>query len=151
MKLMIKNEIMVLRKVIHPGIIRLYEVIQEKDRLVLIMELVQGGDLYSLIKEKKKIPERESAYMLKGVCEALAEMHKYSLDMNLGLTSFTATSSWKISCSIAKTVTTLSSSTSVLPSQSTTRSLYPKQEHPAIFPQKSSSCTPILIKVTCSR
>lgn len=26
-KLMIKNEIMVLRKVIHPGIIRLYEVI----------------------------------------------------------------------------------------------------------------------------
>ena len=43
---MIQNEIMVLRKVIHPGIIRLYEVIQEKDRLLLVMELVNGGDLY---------------------------------------------------------------------------------------------------------
>ena len=43
---MIKNEIMALRKVIHPGVIRLYEVIQEKERLILIMEFVQGGDLY---------------------------------------------------------------------------------------------------------
>lgn len=72
---MIQNEIMVLRKVIHPGIIRLYEVIQEKDRLLLVMELVNGGDLYQQIKEKKRIPEKEAAYMLKGVCEALNEMH----------------------------------------------------------------------------
>lgn len=41
------------------------------------MEFVQGGDMYSLIKDKKKIPEKESAYMLKGVCEALHEMHMY--------------------------------------------------------------------------
>ena len=50
-KLMIENEIMALRKVVHPGIIRLYEVIQERDRLVLIMELVNGIDLYVLVKE----------------------------------------------------------------------------------------------------
>ncbi|CAD8058391.1 unnamed protein product [Paramecium primaurelia] len=73
--LMIKNEIMVLRKVIHPGIIRLYDVIQEKEKLILIMELVSDGDLYNLIKEKKKIPEKYAAIMLKGVCEALHEMH----------------------------------------------------------------------------
>ncbi len=46
---MIKNEIMALRKVIHPGIIRLYEVIQEKEKLILIMELVNGGDVRLLI------------------------------------------------------------------------------------------------------
>ena len=55
---MIKNEIMALRNVIHQGIIRLYEVIQERDKLILVMELVNGGDLYSLIKELKKVPER---------------------------------------------------------------------------------------------
>lgn len=74
---MIKNEIMALRKVIHPGVIRLYEVIQEKERLILIMEFVQGGDLYQLIKDLKKIPEKNAAYMLKGVAEALNEMHMY--------------------------------------------------------------------------
>lgn len=39
------------------------------------MEMVTDGDLYSLIKEKKRIPEKEAATMLKGVCEALHEMH----------------------------------------------------------------------------
>lgn len=43
---MIKNEIMALRKVSHEGIIRLFEIIQEPERLILVMELVNGGDLY---------------------------------------------------------------------------------------------------------
>lgn len=73
---MITNEIKALRKVIHPGIIRLYEVIQEKDRLILIMELVNGSDLYVLLKEKKFISEKNAAYMLKGIAEALNELHK---------------------------------------------------------------------------
>lgn len=41
------------------------------------MELVEDGDLYNLIKEKKRIPEKDAAVMLKGVCEALHEMHMY--------------------------------------------------------------------------
>jgi len=74
---MIKNEIMALRKVVHPGVIKLYEIIQEKERLILVMELVNGGDLYQLIKENKKISERDAAFMLKNVSEALHEMHMY--------------------------------------------------------------------------
>ena len=73
---MIQNEIMVLRKISHPNVIKIYEVIQEKDRLILIMEFVSGGDLYLLIKEKKKLTEKEGALLLKGCSEALNEMHK---------------------------------------------------------------------------
>jgi serine/threonine protein kinase len=73
---MIQNEIMVLRKIRHPNVIRIYEVIQEKDRLILIMEFVSGGDLYQLIKEKKKLLEKEAALLLKGCADALNEMHK---------------------------------------------------------------------------
>lgn len=43
---MIKNEIQALRQCKHEGIICLYEVIQDTDILVLIIELVEGGDLY---------------------------------------------------------------------------------------------------------
>lgn len=41
------------------------------------MELVNGGDLYALIKEQKKIPEKFAALMLRGVAESLNEMHMY--------------------------------------------------------------------------
>lgn len=67
---------MALRKVCHPGIIQLFEVIQEKNRLILIMELVNGTDLYVLLKEQKKISEKNAAYMLQGVADALNELHK---------------------------------------------------------------------------
>ena len=40
------------------------------------MEFVAGGDLYQMIKKKKKITERNSAILMKGVAEALEEMHR---------------------------------------------------------------------------
>jgi len=39
------------------------------------MELVNGGDLYQLIKDTKKLTEKNAAYMLKSVSESLHEMH----------------------------------------------------------------------------
>ena len=47
---MIKNEIQALRQCIHVGIIYLHEVIQDTDKLILIIELVSGGDLYELVR-----------------------------------------------------------------------------------------------------
>lgn len=43
---MVHNEVQTLKAVKHPGIVRLYEIIQDRDKLVLIMEYVPGGDLY---------------------------------------------------------------------------------------------------------
>ena len=73
---MIQNEIMALRKVQHANIVQLFEVIQESDRLILIMEYIAGDDLYSFIKVKKKLPEIEAAYLMRGVMQALDELHK---------------------------------------------------------------------------
>ena len=41
------------------------------------MEYIAGDDLYTLIKAKKKLPEIEAAYLLKGVVQALDALHKY--------------------------------------------------------------------------
>lgn len=43
------------------------------------MEYVSGDDLYTLIKNKKKLPEIEAAYLLRGVATALEELHKFNL------------------------------------------------------------------------
>ena len=72
---MIHNEVSVLRSVKHPGVVKLYEIFQESDKLILVMEFVCGGDLYALVKKRRRIGEKNSAFMLKGVAEALHQMH----------------------------------------------------------------------------
>jgi serine/threonine protein kinase len=40
------------------------------------MEFVGGDDLYALIKARKRLPEIEAAYLMKGVILGLNELHK---------------------------------------------------------------------------
>ena len=45
----------------HPSIVKLNEIIQDRDKLVMIMEYVPGGDLYTMIKKRKRIGEKACA------------------------------------------------------------------------------------------
>ena len=47
---MIYNEIMILKDLNHPGIMRLYEIFQEKEKLILITEYISAGTLYQFLK-----------------------------------------------------------------------------------------------------
>jgi serine/threonine protein kinase len=40
------------------------------------MEYIAGEDLYTIIKHRRRLPEIEAAYLLKGVALALIELHK---------------------------------------------------------------------------
>jgi len=40
------------------------------------MEYIGGDDLYTFIKCRKKLPEIEAAYLMRGVMLALQELHK---------------------------------------------------------------------------
>ncbi|CAD8153269.1 unnamed protein product [Paramecium pentaurelia] len=73
---MVYNEITTLKNVDHQNIMKLYEVIQEKDKLILIMEYCAGGTLYSYVKQKVKFNDKHYAYILKQLCDALYEMHR---------------------------------------------------------------------------
>lgn len=55
---------------------KIYEIIQEKDRLIIILEFVEGGTLYNLVRKKKKLAEKNYAHLIKNICEALNELHK---------------------------------------------------------------------------
>lgn len=73
------------------------------------MEFVAGGDLYQMIKKKKKITERNSAILMKGVVEALEEMHKYIYQRyNIGKIMSIVTLNWRTSCLMPKKVLILS-------------------------------------------
>jgi serine/threonine protein kinase len=48
-------------KIDHPNINKLYEVFEWRNNYVLIMELCEGGDLFSYIKLQKNISESKIA------------------------------------------------------------------------------------------
>lgn len=74
---MVYNEMLILKNLKHPGIMKIYEIYQEKDRLIIIMEYIAGGTMYSYVRARKKISEKTSAQLLKVTSEALLEMHGY--------------------------------------------------------------------------
>jgi 5'-AMP-activated protein kinase catalytic alpha subunit len=48
----VKREIKIMERMNHPNIIRLYEVIETKNHVVLIMEYAEGGSLHGFLKAK---------------------------------------------------------------------------------------------------
>lgn len=43
---MIYNEVITLKSLNHPGIEKIFEIYQERDKLVIIVEFLSGGTLY---------------------------------------------------------------------------------------------------------
>lgn len=70
------NEIQVLRRLNHPNIVRLSDVIEDKSYVYLIMELVTGGELFDRIVEKGSYTEKDASRLIKQVLEAVDYMHE---------------------------------------------------------------------------
>ncbi|KAM7063679.1 serine/threonine-protein kinase DCLK3 [Molossus nigricans] len=76
---MVDSEILIIQSLSHPNIVKLHEVYETDSEIYLIMEYVQGGDLFDAIIEHVKFPERDAARMLTDLCKALVHMHDKSI------------------------------------------------------------------------
>ena len=56
----VAREIHILKIVRHPNVIQLYEIIETKKQLYLIMEYANGGELFDYIVAKQRVKEREA-------------------------------------------------------------------------------------------
>lgn len=54
-----KNEIEMLVRLDHPNIVNIYEVFEEEDCIILILEYMQGGELYDYIGQRDSITEQQ--------------------------------------------------------------------------------------------
>ena len=59
----------------HPGILRLYEVHETMLSIFLVMELIEGGELFMRLKEKKNYSEKDCSIMLRRIIEPLIYLH----------------------------------------------------------------------------
>jgi CRP-like cAMP-binding protein len=69
------NEMRVMRKVEHPLIAKLYVALQDDKYIYFVLELLQGGELFTYLRNKGKLPEQSSRFYAASVIFAFATLH----------------------------------------------------------------------------
>ena len=65
----------------HPFVLKLYATYMDKDRLYLLLEFIQGGELFSVLHTPSAdgVPEAHAKFYGGGVCSALAFVHEKNI------------------------------------------------------------------------
>ncbi|EMC94698.1 hypothetical protein BAUCODRAFT_558349 [Baudoinia panamericana UAMH 10762] len=72
----LEREIAVMKLLEHPNIVRLYDVWENRNELYLIMEYVDGGELFHYVDLRKGLPEDETIYIFRQIVSALLYCHR---------------------------------------------------------------------------
>ncbi|XP_024124959.1 NUAK family SNF1-like kinase 2 [Oryzias melastigma] len=72
----IRREIEIMSSMCHPHIISIYEVFENKDKIVIVMEYASRGDLYDYICDKRKLSEREARHFFRQIVSAVHYCHQ---------------------------------------------------------------------------
>jgi serine/threonine protein kinase len=73
------TEIDALRSLNHPNIIQLLDVYITEEKIFIIMELMEGGELFDYVVQKGTLTEEEAARIVKKVTDALVYMHSKNI------------------------------------------------------------------------
>ena len=71
----VHSEIKIMEQVSHPRIARMYEAVETPKRMHLIMECLDGGNLCSYVKAKKRLSEEESKRIFFQIAQAMDHLH----------------------------------------------------------------------------
>ncbi|GAB7348093.1 hypothetical protein MBLNU459_g6118t1 [Dothideomycetes sp. NU459] len=70
------REIAIMKLLSHDNIVQLYDVWENHNELYLIMEYVEGGELFHYIEDRRGLPEAESVYIFRQIVAALLYCHR---------------------------------------------------------------------------
>ncbi|XP_073435481.1 death-associated protein kinase 2 isoform X2 [Dendrobates tinctorius] len=71
----IEREVDILRDIQHHNIITLHDVYENKTDVVLILELVSGGELFDFLAQKESLSEEEATRFIKQILEGVNYLH----------------------------------------------------------------------------
>ncbi|TSM04844.1 CaM kinase-like vesicle-associated protein [Bagarius yarrelli] len=74
-----KNEIMILKMVNHPNILKLIDAFETRKEFYIIQELATGGDVFDWILDQGNYTERDAANVIRQVLEAVAYLHSLNI------------------------------------------------------------------------
>jgi serine/threonine protein kinase len=73
------TEIRALRELQHPNIIQLFDVYITEGKIFIIMELMEGGELFDYVVQKGTLTEEEASRIVRKVTAALVYMHSKNI------------------------------------------------------------------------
>ncbi|XP_028661378.2 death-associated protein kinase 1 [Erpetoichthys calabaricus] len=71
----IEREVSILKEIQHPNVITLHDVFENKTDVILILELVAGGELFDFLAEKESLTEEEATEFLKQILDGVHYLH----------------------------------------------------------------------------
>uniref|UniRef100_A0A1L8DKU6 Protein kinase domain-containing protein n=1 Tax=Nyssomyia neivai TaxID=330878 RepID=A0A1L8DKU6_9DIPT len=75
----IRREVQIMSSVQHPNIIHIYEVFENREKMVLVMEFAAGGELYDYLSERKVLSEEEARRVFRQIATAVYYCHKHKI------------------------------------------------------------------------
>ena len=77
---LVKTEIDILKICQHPNIIRLYDVIENQEKIYIVTEFCSGKDLFSYIEKRGyKLPEKRTAEIIHKLATAVFYIHSFGI------------------------------------------------------------------------
>ncbi|KAH9421346.1 NUAK SNF1-like kinase 1 [Dermatophagoides pteronyssinus] len=72
----IRREIQIMSSINHPNIIHIFEVFENKDKIVLVMQYASGGELYDYVSYHKALSDMEARRVFRQIATAIYYCHK---------------------------------------------------------------------------
>lgn len=71
----IEREVNILQQIQHPNIVELHDVFENRTDVVLILELVSGGELFDFLAQKESLSEEEATQFIKQILDGVQYLH----------------------------------------------------------------------------
>ncbi|XP_045894631.1 death-associated protein kinase 2 isoform X1 [Micropterus dolomieu] len=71
----IEREVDILQQLHHPNIVELHDVFENRTDVVLILELVSGGELFDFLAQKESLSEEEATQFIKQILDGVQYLH----------------------------------------------------------------------------
>lgn len=81
---LLRREIQIMKAVDHPNILKLFEVFESEEEFFLVMELVDGKELFDKIVERGQYSEKDAANIVRQIISAVEYLHERGIAHRYG-------------------------------------------------------------------
>ncbi|KAF4153305.1 hypothetical protein CNMCM6069_001003 [Aspergillus lentulus] len=75
----IEREVVIMKLIEHPNVISLYDVWENRGELYLVLEYVQGGELFHYVQNHGPLPEEEAVRLFRQIIAGLGYCHRFNI------------------------------------------------------------------------
>lgn len=72
---MVRNEVEIMSQLNHERFVQVFDVFERDSKVYIVMELITGGDLFSLLEREKKVSEAHAHRIIKQIIQGLVHLH----------------------------------------------------------------------------